>query len=272
MDLIDARKDDFPLNEITTGGEVDLRPIKEYIENLKQKSPEEAVDTIMKEVDLFIPDKDEIFSQAEEIYSHRISSFIPTVVFGNHHDRPIGVYETPQEIMNFKKHRHYRMYLLIIDNTLLCYLWENYIKDNIPSESFIRFFKKTQLYKDTIPTLEEGISSLYSGKCISSVKTLLPLVEGTLRIFMKSKGIDVTKKSKTEKGFELKSLGGMLYDSNLPSHINQKFLDFMRIFYIEKEGENIRNLSLHEMLESKRYHESLILRILFTIAFFHLME
>lgn len=122
--------------------------------------------------------------------------------------------------------------------------------------------------KDIYPTLEKGLSFVVSDKqdFLSAVHILVPYIEEVIRrILVKSKKVDSVVKTEKQKFFRKIELGNLLQNSEVKSIIGEDFAYSLKVFLIDNDQENFRNLLVHGLIESEKVNEANALFIAYTL-------
>lgn len=122
--------------------------------------------------------------------------------------------------------------------------------------------------KDIYPTLEKGLSFVVSDKqdFLSAVHILVPYVEEIIRrILVKSKKVDSVVKTEKQKFFRKIELGNLLQNPEVISIIGENFAYSLKVFLIDNDQENFRNLLVHGLIESEKVNEANALFIAYTL-------
>ena len=250
--------------------EVDMRKSEEMlnrmIDELNKDSPDKIIQKLLNTPDLWLPRFDVVKRQVEEIYSGKISSMIPHIVYSPRHEKPIAVLKD-KDIMKFKLGRHYSLWMAMQD-THLKGIHDAIIKTKVKAENFNKFFVREELNQHTSFILK-AINHHFGGDYISSIHILAPRLEGVLRDCFKLAGLEVLHKNK-DGSWEEKSISQLLdQTSGVTSLIQTDLIEYLRYFLVRTLGENKRNELAHALMEESKFNEVLSLRLILLLIVFY---
>jgi hypothetical protein len=133
---------------------------------------------------------------------------------------------------------------------------------------FVTFLTDIGLYdEDQLTIIKSGISEHFRGNYISSIHTLIPQVEGTLRLLLKLKGVSTLK---AKRNIIMDSeLGSLLAKPEVIAILGEDFANYLKVKYSDPDGINLRNNVSHALspLSDFNYETSItIIQTIFKLA------
>ena len=104
----------------------------------------------------------------------------------------------------------------------------------------------------------------FNNRHIASISTLTPMIEGTLRSLMKSKGIEILR-NKDDIILD-KELGGILADTKVKELLGENFTNYIKTKYADPDGMNERNKVSHALSKSVEFRHESSLALIKTIC------
>ena len=236
------------------------------IDELNQDSPSRVINKIINTPHLWLPQFDVVKRQVEEIYTGKISSIVPHIIYSERHEKPIAVLRG-KEIMKYKTSRHYSIWLKMQDIHLKL-ISDNIIMKKIKPEDFNEFFSRNDL-KEHTNFIKKALIHHFNKDFVSSVHILIPRLEGVLRDCIKLSGLDVLYKEKDGSWSE-KSVSQLLdQTSGISKIIDPNLTNYLRFFLARKLGDNNRNTVAHALLDESKFNDVFSLRLILLLIIFY---
>lgn len=119
--------------------------------------------------------------------------------------------------------------------------------------------------------LEKGIAAYYSGDHLLSAHLLIPQVENAARAVLELTG-GVALKQRRDGGFDLKTLGDILYEDSFKKVFGEDASLYFRVLLTDQRGWNLRNNVMHGILPVDAYTKVMSDRILHVLLCFALIQ
>ena len=101
--------------------------------------------------------------------------------------------------------------------------------------------------------LREGLEAYDASDYTKAISVLIPQIEAMLREVLKFLGIPIHKSRRQGGMSERKNMNDILSDQRVEELLEEDFLFFLRIVFIDKRGWNLRNEFAHGALPTKAY-------------------
>jgi hypothetical protein len=135
----------------------------------------------------------------------------------------------------------------------------------ITEQDAVSFITDTGIYDmDQLTLIKSGIHDHFAGNYIAAIHTLIPQIEGTLRLLLKSRGIS-TLKTKGEIIMD-NELGGLLSKPEVEDILSSDFTNYLKVKYSSPDGLNLRNNVSHALSSLSDFNYEASLTIIHTIC------
>jgi len=134
-------------------------------------------------------------------------------------------------------------------------------ENKISSQDFIKFFEEMGVHNsEHLPILQSGLDNHFNNDYIASTHTLIPQIEGTLRLVLEKSGAPIMK---TKKDVIMDNeLGGLLNKPEVQEILGTDLTHYLKIKYIEPAGLNQRNEVSHALTSISEFKHSTSLSII----------
>ncbi len=134
-------------------------------------------------------------------------------------------------------------------------------ENKISSQDFIKFFEDMQIYDDNhLPILKSGIENHFKNDYIATIHTLIPQIEGTLRLVLEKKRVSVLK-TKNDVIMD-NELGGILNKPEIVQILGSDLAHYLKTKYTESAGLNQRNEVSHSLSSISIFNHATSLSII----------
>jgi len=195
-----------------------------------------------------------------------ISSMFSNVTFNK--NNPVSYANDTKSILESRIKQQTIWRIRLTENRLALEVKKLEEEKKITESDFVMFLTDTGLYdNDQLTIIKSGISDHFRGNYISSVHTLIPQVEGTLRLLLKMKGVSTLK---TKRDIIMDSeLGSLLAKPEVVKIIGEDFTNYIKTKYSDPDGINLRNNVSHALssLSDFKYETSItLIQTIFKLA------
>jgi len=192
-----------------------------------------------------IINQDQVVASTKELLKNNPISMAVTH-FAFNAKSPTKVSITDEEILESKIMEENIRSISIGESWLANGVKELEEQGKISAQHIIDYLKGIGLHdEEQIKFIESGISEHFKGNHISSIHTLVPQIEGTLRSLLNVKGILTLKKYRQT--IMDKELGGILSDSDVENFLGRDLVTFLKIKFTDYDGINFRNDVSHAL-------------------------
>ena len=134
-------------------------------------------------------------------------------------------------------------------------------ENKILLEDFIKFFEDRKIYDvDQLQILKSGIENHFKNDHIASIHTLIPQIEGTLRMVLSKTGISTLK---TKRDIIMDNeLGGILNKPETTEILGVDLIYYLKTKYSEPTGINQRNEVSHALASISNFNHANSLSII----------
>ncbi|MGB9004003.1 MAG: DUF4209 domain-containing protein, partial [Nitrosotalea sp.] len=180
----------------------------------------------------------------ELIEKSPISSLFNTVTFNR--NNPISYANDTESNLESRIKQQTIQFIRLTESRLYLEVKRLEEKKKITELDFVTFLTDIGLYdEDQLTIIKSGIADHFRGNYISSIHTLMPQVEGTLRLLLKMYGIS-TLKTKRDIIMD-RELGSMLVEPEVVSVLGEDFVNYLKTKYADPDGMNLRNNVSHAL-------------------------
>ena len=185
---------------------------------------------------------------------HPISGLFPHISFNE--NNPTNYAQSDEEVFKSQVKTEIIRFIKLGESRLSLAVKELEDNGKITAAGFIDYLKRIGLHDDSqMEIISSGIEDHFNNRHIASISTLIPMIEGTLRSLMKSKGIEILR-NKDDIILD-KELGGILADTKVKEFLGENFTNYIKTKYADPDGMNERNKVSHALSKSSEFkHES----------------
>jgi hypothetical protein len=231
-----------------------------YVDKLEGK-PSEILAIIANDTYLF-SSKAKVKQYVKQLSQKYIFAFMfPQMIMGT--DGPIEVFNTPEEILEYKFREHYNfesqgneIFIMEVFHKLL---EKNKAK---PQDIFNFVTAGGNIDENVKKIFEAGLKAHFEKNYVCSVSTFVPQVEQILRELLRNHGKTPTKYDQRKGGIEQTLLRTLIDDAE--PIVGEDFAEYLRI-RLTTAFANIRNDVCHGWLPFEEYTESLSFALIYTI-------
>ena len=201
-----------------------------------------------------IPNLDRIEQQAkQQITQNPISTMFSKTTFSK--KNPISHDSNDDSHLKSEMHRLTIWNIQLAENRLSLASKKLEEENKISAQDFIKFFEDRGLHDtEQLPILKSGIENHFSNDYIASIHTLIPQIEGTLRLVLVKKGI-ATMKTKRDIIMD-NELGGILNKSEVREILGSDLTHYLKTKYTDPAGLNQRNEFSHALASISEFKHS----------------
>lgn len=197
------------------------------------------------------------------IKEYPISSLFTNISFND--KNPTNYAETEDEIFESRVKQQAIQFIKLGEARLSLTVKDLEDSGKITAESFLYLLKSIGLHdEDQMKIISSGIEDHFNSRYIASISTLTPMIEGTLRSLMQTKGIQILRNK--DKIILDKELGGMLADSQVIELLGKSFTNYIKTKYADPDGMNERNKVSHALSKSAEFRHENSLALIKTIC------
>jgi len=205
--------------------------------------------------DLFIPNIDSIrrnVSTQKDVAP--LSFIVPRVSIRN--DNPVLVTTTDEEIL--EEHvlgqvaMSYMLYGGLLNEVIDALMKEK----GLDAESLINFLSGFNLYdEDRLQLIKVGLKRYFEGDYVSSIHVLVPQIEAALRKILGKIGKSTTVYN--NEVLQERTLDNIIRIPELKEHIGENLWYYLKVFLVDKVGDNLRNDVSHGLIEYQRCNKTI---------------
>jgi len=218
--------------------------LKLPIINIKGETSAEILDSISN-LKPQIPDQEKIKSLAEELIKNNpISNFAFNMSFNS--KNPTKTSNTEKEILQSRIMEQNINTISIGESWIANTVIDLEKEGRISANDIIDFLTSIGLHdEEQIEFIKSGINDHFNENYIGSIHTLIPQIEGTLRVLLKQRGILTLKQY--EETIMDKELGGILSVTAVKEFLGNNIIEFLKVKFTEYDGINFRNDVSHAL-------------------------
>jgi len=201
-----------------------------------------------------IPDQEKIKSLASELIKNNpITSFLSHTSFNSRN--PTKISNTKEEILQSKIMEQNINTISIGEAWIANTVMDLEKEKRISVADIMDFLKGIGLHDDEqLEFISSGISDHFNENYVGSIHTLIPQIEGTLRVLLKQRGILTLKKY--EETIMDKELGGILSVSEVKEFLGNDLIEFLKVKFTEYDGINFRNDVSHALRSIRDFNHT----------------
>ena len=214
-----------------------------------------------------IPQLDWISNLTRELMEkYPISSLVTNISFND--KNPTSYDKTDDEIFESRVKQQIIQFIKLGESRLALAVKELEASKKLSAKDFLGVLRSIGLHEDDqMKIIASGIEDHFNKRYTASISTLVPMIEGTLRSLLESKGISILR-NKDE--FILDSeLGRMLADERVKKLLGNNYTNYLKTKYSDPDGINERNRVSHALSKAIEFnHENslAIIKTIFNIA------
>jgi len=228
--------------------------------NLKGNTGTELVNSICNNREQ-IPNLDKITNESKnQMDENPISSMFAKTTFNK--KNPISHDSEEESHLQSEIRRLTIWNIQIAENRLSLAVKELENENKISSQDFLKFFEYMNVHDSGgLAILKSGIHNHFNQDFIASVHTLIPQIEGTIRLVLDKKGIP-SMKTKKDNMIMDNELGGILNKNEAEQIFGPDLIHYLKMKYTEPSGINQRNEVSHALSPVSEFKHSTSLSII----------
>ena len=117
--------------------------------------------------------------------------------------------------------------------------------------------------QEQLPILKSGIENHFKGDYIASIHTLIPQIEGTLRLVLNKKDVSTMKTKRNE--IMDNELGGILNKPEVSEILGVNLTHYLKTKYSDPAGLNHRNEVSHALTSISEFKHSTSLSVIYDL-------
>lgn len=199
-----------------------------------------------------IPNYDRIEKQAKDlISSNPIQNLFSKTTFNK--KNPVAHESADDSHLKPEIRRLTIMHIRLAENRLSLAVQKLEEENSISAKDFIKFFEYVGLHdKEQLPILKSGIENHFRGDHIASIHTLIPQIEGTLRLALNKHDVSTLKTKRNE--IMDNELGGILNKPEVYEFLGVNLTHYLKTKYADPVGLNQRNEVSHALASISEFN------------------
>jgi len=199
-----------------------------------------------------IPSYDRIEKQAKDlISSNPIQNLFSKTTFNK--KNPVAHESADDSHLKPEIRRLTIMHIQLAENRLSLAVQKLEEENSISAKDFIKFFENVGLHdKEQLTILKSGIENHFRGDHIASIHTLIPQIEGTLRLALNKHDVSTWKTKRNE--IMDNELGGILNKPKVCEFLGVNLTHYLKIKYADPVGLNQRNEVSHALASISEFN------------------
>ena len=228
--------------------------------NLKGNTEMELINSICNDRE-HIPNLDKITQEAKnQMDENPLSTMFSKTTFNK--KNPISHDSEEDSHLQSEIRRLTIWNIQIAENRLSLAVKELEDENKINSQDFLKFFEDLGVHDlGVLAILKSGIHNHFNNDFISSIHTLIPQIEGTIRLVLDKKGVS-SMKTKKDNIIMDNELGGILNKNEVEQIFGSDLIHYLKMKYTEPAGLNQRNEVSHALSPISEFKHSTSLSII----------
>jgi len=238
---------------------VPSKPIKDFMDKLLSLSLSDALGYLAKDKRL-VPDVVKIRKLTEKQKELSSVSFVvPRVSIRD--GLPVLRSEDEKEIFEDHFVENIARFYKVASNIIGLALRELVKEKGLDANSFTAFLEKSKIYrKEKLEIIKIGLERYFAGDYVSAIHVLAPQLEATLREVLERLGEATI--SMRQEGILEKPLDEVLRSPKMEKFIGENFWYYLKVFLVDKRGDNIRHDVAHGLISKDRCNENVATTVL----------